>query len=90
MARPAAPVLKSACAAQRMRVESIDGSFLGHVFDLRCTWPPAKGRPVLVDELIHGQSGLLERVGLRHRKPDSVAWSDVVELRGKVIVVEKK
>jgi len=30
----------------KLRVEGIDGSFLGHVFDLRCTWPPARPKNI--------------------------------------------
>jgi len=86
MADQAADVLNTACAIDLMRVESEAGRFLGHVFDLRCRWQPGD-RQSPVDEIIFGRLGLLERIGLDERKPDSVRWSVVKALRDGVIVV---
>lgn len=86
MAGPSAEVvIDSACTAQTLRVARADGRDLGRVFDLRCDWRP-RG-PTHIDEIIYGRTGLLERVGLREREPDSVAWSAVREVRGRTIVV---
>jgi hypothetical protein len=86
MAGASSKVLSTACGVDLMRVETAGGRFLGHVFDLQCPWV-AGAEPRPVDEIIYGRAGLLERVGLRERRPDSLPWSAVIELRGKVIVV---
>ena len=86
MARKAASVLTTACAIDLARVETEAGRFLGHVFDLRCQWQPGD-RQSSVGEVIFGRRGLLERLGLAERKPDSVWWSAVRSVGDGVIVV---
>ncbi|MFL6662999.1 MAG: PRC-barrel domain-containing protein [Rhizobacter sp.] len=88
MDRQATDVLNTACSFELLRVHTSDGRFLGHVFDLRCNWRPGQDEGPVVDEIIYGRLGLLERVGLRRRKPDSVPWSAVLRVEGKVIVVD--
>jgi hypothetical protein len=88
MAGPVAEVMiRSACAAQTMHIVDGGGRRLGHVFDLRCDWRPGD-HDTCVDEIIYGRTGLLERVGLRERPPDSVRWSAVRGIEGRAIVVE--
>jgi sporulation protein YlmC with PRC-barrel domain len=87
MAESSAEILSTACALELMRVETSDGRVLGRVFDLRCRWQPGGGRVPVVEEIIFGKIGLLERVGLRHVKPRSVHWYLVESIRRNVIVV---
>ncbi len=89
MAREAADVLNRACRIELMRVVTEAGEHLGRVFDLRCSWRPGSQQPV-IDEIVFGRIGLMERLGIPVRKPDSVSWSEVVEVRDHVIVVKRK
>ena len=89
MVRAAAEVLNTACSLALMRVETADGRFLGHVFDLRCHWAPGQTRAPHIEEIIYGRSGLLERVGMVERRPSSVPWSAVKEIRDHTIVVDE-
>ena len=89
MAREAADVLNRACRIELMRVETEGGEHLGRVFDLRCSWQPGLAQPV-VDEIVFGRTGLMERLGVPVRRPDSLPWADVVEVRDHVIVVRRK
>ena len=89
MAREAADVLNRACRIELMRVVTEAGENLGRVFDLRCSWLPGRPKP-LVDEIVFGRVGLMERLGIPVRTPDSLPWSDVVEVRDHVIVVRKR
>jgi hypothetical protein len=87
MVESTARILNSACSMELLRVETADGRYLGHVFDLRCRWDnDSPGEPV-IDQLIYGQSGWLERLGLRHLQPRSVHWYLVETVRPGVIVV---
>jgi hypothetical protein len=91
MAGPAAEVvIASACAAQTMHLVDGAGRRLGHVFDLRCDWRPGGQGATCVDEIIYGRTGLLERVGLRERRPDSVRWSAVRGVEGRSILVRER
>lgn len=87
MVASAAEVLNTACAFERMHVETTDGRRLGHVFDLRCRWEAGADGPVL-EAVIYGRLGLLERVGLIRSTPAKAPWSAVREVRGHVIVIE--
>jgi len=87
MVASAAEVLNTACAFERMHVETTDGRRLGHVFDLRCRWEPGTEGPVL-EAIVYGRLGLLERVGLITSTPQKVAWAAVRELRGRAIVID--
>jgi sporulation protein YlmC with PRC-barrel domain len=87
MADAPAEILISACRLDAMRVETSDGRFLGHVFDLRCRWQAgSKAAPVL-DQIVYGRAGLLERVGLRRMKTHSVHWYLVEAIRDDAIIV---
>ncbi|HKQ12827.1 MAG TPA: hypothetical protein VJT80_05300 [Steroidobacteraceae bacterium] len=68
------------------KVVTADGRMLGRVFDLRCRWEPGARAPV-VDQVVFGKLGLLERAGLRQFKPRSVHWYLVEAVRGDEVVV---
>jgi sporulation protein YlmC with PRC-barrel domain len=87
MDRQAAEGLNSACDLDLLRVVTTDGRRLGHVFDLRCSWQPGQDDAPTVDEVVYGRTGLAERLGLTHRKPQSVPWSAVERIEGRVLVV---
>jgi sporulation protein YlmC with PRC-barrel domain len=87
MAKSTADVLSTACAMARMRVETADGRRLGHVFDLRCRPADDGSATLVIDEIIYGEQGLLERLSLRRTTPRSVHWYLVEAIRGDVIVV---
>jgi hypothetical protein len=80
-------VLSSACRSELMRIETRSGRRLGRLFDLRCSWAPGKAQP-LIDEIVFGRVGLMERLGLKVHKPDSIPWSAVIEVRDGVLIVE--
>jgi sporulation protein YlmC with PRC-barrel domain len=69
-----------------LRVETADGRLLGHVFELRCRWRDSASVPV-IDSIIFGQIGFLQRVGFRRLRPRSVPWRKVQAIRGDVIVL---
>ncbi|MDQ3917809.1 MAG: hypothetical protein M3348_04975 [Acidobacteriota bacterium] len=75
---------------QYARVETEDGQFLGHVFDLRCPGAPEHGdtrASRAVNELVYGKRGLFARLGLTRARATTVAWDAVKEIRdGKIIV----
>ena len=87
MAQQAADGLSTACGIELMRVQTRDGRFLGHVFDLRCGWRPGQRGAPVVGEIVFGRRGLLERVGLRQVRADSLPWSAVESVQDGVIVV---
>ena len=67
-----------------------DGTFLGHVFDLRSRGEPEHGLTSgarAVDELVYGRMGLLARLGLDEADATTLPWSAVKEIRDGVIVV---
>ena len=78
--------LTTACALQLMRVRTADGSELGRVFDVRCDIGADK--VPTVKAIVYGKRGLLERLGLRHARPTSVAWARVRSIDNRVIVVD--
>ena len=88
--RAAEVMIESACAAQTMHLVDGAGRRLGRVFDLRCDWHPGGQATTCVDEIIYGRTGLLERVGLRERRPDSVPWSALRGVEGRALVVGEK
>jgi sporulation protein YlmC with PRC-barrel domain len=79
-------LLTSACAIELMRVQTVDGAPLGHVFDLRCKNVP--GHAPTVTAIVYGERGMLVRLGLRHARPSSVPWSRVRSIEDRVIVVD--
>jgi sporulation protein YlmC with PRC-barrel domain len=60
------------------------GLRLGRLHDLRCAWT---GTAVSVTHLVYGRRGLLEKLGFRGERYDTIAWSHVKEIRADVIVV---
>jgi sporulation protein YlmC with PRC-barrel domain len=67
-----------------------DGTFLGHVFDLRSLGEPEHGithDARAVDELVYGRMGLFARLGLDEADATTLPWSAVKEMRDGVIVV---
>ncbi|HYY97832.1 MAG TPA: hypothetical protein VE642_04530 [Pyrinomonadaceae bacterium] len=67
-----------------------DGTFLGHVFDLRSQGEPEHGvthEARVVGELVYGRMGLLDRLGLDEADATTLPWSAVKEIRDGVIVV---
>jgi hypothetical protein len=74
------------CALDAQRLVAEDGRRLGRLFDLGCRWQPGEERSV-VEELVYGRIGLLERIGLVHEKPPSVPWAAVWRVEPRAIVV---
>jgi sporulation protein YlmC with PRC-barrel domain len=76
---------------QFMRVETEGGRFLGHVFDLRSHGEPEHGETHdarVVNEIVYGRLGLLERLGIVQAEPDTIPWEAVKEVRGNKIIVD--
>ena len=88
MARETSRVLTTVSALEGMPVCTADGRRLGGVFEV-CVRHPSTPRnstaPVM--ELHYGTSGLLEQLGIRRRRPRSVAWKDVVSVSDGAIIV---
>lgn len=87
MARTPARLLNGACALQLLRVRTLDGRFLGHVFDLRTHWRPGQTERPVIECLVVGRRGWLERVGLGHG-PDTVPWSAVRRIEQATVWVD--
>lgn len=80
----------SLAALQLVRLESEDGTRLGHVFDLRTEYDPARpDRPPVVTEILYGTIGLLERLGVRRTRPRTIPWKSVIAIHPHAIVVRK-
>jgi hypothetical protein len=84
----AAGCVSSACALQRMRVETTQGHRLGRVFDVQTRWSPSSNAPLVIEAVLLGRGGWMERVGLRPRHVDAVPWSAVRRCEGGVLVVD--
>lgn len=87
----AAGRLKKVSEFQYARVETEDGEFLGHVFDLRSPGSAEHGdtrEARVVTELVYGKRGLLARLGLTHARVTTIAWESVKEIRGGKIIVK--
>ena len=65
-------------------VETESGLSLGSVHDFR---GELSGSRLEVVALCVGRGGILDRLGIRSRAHDEVAWSSVVSMDGKRIVV---
>jgi sporulation protein YlmC with PRC-barrel domain len=63
------------------------GASLGRLYDLRGTVTP---RTLTVTGLVVGKRGLLEHLGIVHRRQPQVPWEDVVRIEGKRIVVRDR
>ena len=77
---------RTICALDAQRMVAEDGRQLGRLFDLGCRWQPGDERS-LIEGLVYGRIGLLERVGLVDEKPPSVPWSAVRRVEPNAIVV---
>jgi hypothetical protein len=66
------------------RVETESGLSLGRCHDLRVE---PNGSRLEVVALCVGPVGLLDRLGIKSRGHDEVAWSSIVRIEGKRIVV---
>ena len=67
-----------------------DGTFLGHVFDLRSRGEPEHGithDARVVGEIVYGRMGLLARLGLDEADATTLPWDAVKEIRDGVIIV---
>lgn len=76
---------------QFMRVETEGGRFLGHVFDLRSHGEPEHGETRdarVVNEIVYGRLGLLERLGIVRADADTIPWEAVKEIKEDKIVVD--
>jgi hypothetical protein len=77
--------MKTACELQLRRVRTTGGVLLGRAFDFRCAW---RGESLVVTHLVVGRRGLLERLGFREPRRDTVPWNAVVRVDDRTIVVE--
>jgi sporulation protein YlmC with PRC-barrel domain len=78
---------------QYMEVLREDGTFLGHVFDLRSSGEPEHGithDARVVGELVYGRLGLFARLGLDEADATTLPWSAVREIRDGVIIVSNE
>ena len=66
------------------RVETESGLSLGRCHDLRVE---PHGARLEVVALCVGRLGMLDRLGIKSRGHDEVAWSSIVRIEGKRIVV---
>jgi sporulation protein YlmC with PRC-barrel domain len=66
------------------RVETASGLSLGRCHDLRVE---AQGARLEVVALCVGRLGILDRLGIKSPGHDEVAWSSIVRIEGKRIVV---
>lgn len=66
------------------RVETVSGISLGRCHDLR---GELSGSGLEVAALSVGPVGMLDRLGIKTHGHDEVAWSSVVRIEGKRIVV---
>lgn len=80
---------RSAVGVQGLRVETTQGRYVGRVFDLRTCWTPGDSAPLVVQALLVGRAGWMERVGLRPRRLHPVPWSAVKACRGGKIVIDE-
>ena len=80
--------LSSAVHLQLMRVQTAQGRYLGRVFDLRTRWTPGSSEPLVVQALLVGRAGWMQRVGLRPWRLHELPWSAVRASRNGVLVVD--
>jgi sporulation protein YlmC with PRC-barrel domain len=79
---------RGAVGLQGLKVKTTQGRHVGRVFDLRTCWTPGDSRPLVVQALLVGRAGWMERVGLRPRRLHPVPWSAVQSCGDGVIVVD--
>jgi sporulation protein YlmC with PRC-barrel domain len=78
------PRLTRASSIGQLRVQTLEGRLLGHLFDLHVRW---QGTQAVVETLAVGRPGWLERLGWRAHEPHPVPWSAVVEVRDDGVIV---
>jgi sporulation protein YlmC with PRC-barrel domain len=76
--------MTTACGLQLRRIRATSGEILGRLYDLRCQH---RGDGAIVTELVFGRRGLLERLGFRDQRLDTLPWSCVSEIRDDEIIV---
>jgi sporulation protein YlmC with PRC-barrel domain len=77
--------MKTLCRLEGMPIRTKAGKRLGHVWDLRGTWSP--GRAPVIDEIVYGSGGLLEKLGFKRRKLDCIPWQYVIAVGEQEIIV---
>jgi sporulation protein YlmC with PRC-barrel domain len=83
--------MKRITELQHLEIYSKSGEYMGRVFDLRSMGLPEHGatsRARVINQIVYGTVGMLERLGLRQSKADTVDWASVVEIDEKRIVVD--
>ena len=82
--------ITSLAASQLLRVQDESGRRIGHVFDLRTEYDPARSdRAPVVTGIVYGTVGFLERIGVRRARPRTIAWKSVIEVQPRAIVVRR-
>jgi sporulation protein YlmC with PRC-barrel domain len=79
--------LRTLSSLQRRKVVTESGESLGRLYDLR---GELTARTLRVTGLVTGAPGLLEHLGIIPRTRTPIAWSDVVRIDGKRIVVRDR
>ena len=89
LALAATRIVKTASRLQMMRVVTEHGKMLGHVVDLRSDIAPQSRAHAfcVIDKVVYGRYGLLERLGLREPTEYVVEWTQVIDVRSDAIVV---
>jgi sporulation protein YlmC with PRC-barrel domain len=75
----------NAHSLQDRPVVSTSGRRLGHLHDLRCV---LRGGAGVVTHLVYGRRGLLENLGFRGERYDTIPWAQVREIRADAIIVD--
>jgi sporulation protein YlmC with PRC-barrel domain len=74
---------------QSLRVHTVHGRYVGRVFDVRTRWTPGSSEPLVVQALLVGRAGWMQRVGLRPWRLQELPWSAVRSSRDGVLFVEE-
>lgn len=79
---------------QHAKLYTTSGKYLGRLFDLRSAGSPEHGAPQKereITELVYGEIGLFERLGLKRSGHDTISTEQIVEIKdGKIIVEQSK
>jgi sporulation protein YlmC with PRC-barrel domain len=79
--------LRTLSSLQRRKVVTESGESLGRVYDLQ---GELAARTLRVSGVVTGTRGLLEHLGIVSRSRMPIAWSDVVGIEGRRIVVRDR
>lgn len=84
--------MKTASRLQMMRVVTERGKMLGHVIDLRSDIAPQDRAHAfcVVDKVVYGRYGLLERLGWCEPTEHVVEWTRVIDVRSDAIVIRAR